>query len=182
MQITYACPGCDATVMLEGVEQRAALECPSCHAAIAIPAGALHRTGAGRGLRLTRCLVCPSHELFARKDFPQRLGVAIVVAGFAASCVAWAWQLLVPTFAILFATALVDVLLYLFMPECLTCYRCQSRYRGDDITEAHGGFDLETHEKHRQGRARAAELTRSAATATAGPPVAAARDGAPPLS
>jgi hypothetical protein len=102
--------------------------------------------------------VCPSSELFARKDFPQRLGVGIVVVGFAASCVTWGMRLLVPTFAILFATALIDVLLYLLMPECLTCYRCGARYRGDGVTDDHGGFDLETHEKHRQGLARAREL------------------------
>jgi hypothetical protein len=109
-------------------------------------------------VRLARCLVCPSAELFARKDFPQRLGVGIVVAGFAASCVTWGMRLLVPTFAILFATALVDVLLYLFMPECLTCYRCGARYSGDSVAADHGGFDLETHEKHRQRAARSRDL------------------------
>ena len=49
-------------------------------------------------------------------------------------------------------TALVDVFLYLLMPECETCYRCCARYRGaGGHTE---GFDLETHEKHRQQRLR----------------------------
>jgi hypothetical protein len=167
MHVTYACPACHATVAVDRVEERAGLECPSCGTILPVPDGAVQRQGAGDGavgagrLRLTRCLVCPSHELFARKDFPQRLGVAIVVAGFAASCVTWAWRLLVPTFAILFATALVDVLLYLFMPECLTCYRCQARYRGDGVADDHGGFDLETHEKHRQGKARAESLRRA---------------------
>jgi hypothetical protein len=160
MHITYACPACDATVTLDGVEKRATLDCPRCAASLPVPVDAVRRESIGSGgrLRLARCLVCPSHELFARKDFPQRLGVGIVVAGFAASCITWGWRLLVPTFAILFATALVDVLLYLFMPECLTCYRCQSRYRGDGVADDRGGFDLETHEKHRQGMARAATL------------------------
>jgi hypothetical protein len=166
MRITYACPACEATVMHDGAESARALVCPQCQATVEVPADAVawigadgERAAAGAGrLRLRRCLVCPGTELFARKDFPQRLGVGIVVAGFAASCVTWAWRLLVPTFAILFATALLDVILYLLMPECLTCYRCAARYRGDGVADDVGGFDLETHEKHRQQRARSREF------------------------
>ena len=166
MRITYACPMCDSTVAVDGVERASTVVCPRCAAAVEVPAGAIAWAGAagepvtaGEGEpRLRRCLVCPCTELFTRKDFPQRLGVGIVVVGFAASCVTWGMRLLVPTFAILFATALIDVLLYLLMPECLTCYRCGARYRGDGVTDDHGGFDLETHEKHRQGLARAREL------------------------
>ena len=169
MRITYACPACDATVTHDRVETTPRLVCPHCAAALAVPPesvawvaadGSPAAAAAGR-VRLRRCVVCPSTELFARKDFPQRLGVAIVVVGFVASCVTWSRYLLVPTFAILFGTALLDVLLYLLMPECLTCYRCAARYRGDGVTVDHGGFDLETHEKHRQQRARIAASAES---------------------
>jgi DNA-directed RNA polymerase subunit RPC12/RpoP len=151
MRATYACPSCDATVTVEGIESLDSLRCPACGTAVQVPADAI---AAGTPPRLRRCLVCPSTELFVRKDFPQRLGLAIVVAGLAASCVAWAWRELVLTFAILFGTALVDVVLYVFMPDCLSCYRCGARYRGEGITGTFGGFDLETHEKHRQLAAR----------------------------
>ena len=163
MPITYACPACAATVSIADVEQASQLACPRCGGMVEVPAGAITWSNAAGGPAepgsgvpvLRRCLVCPSSDLFARKDFPQRLGVGIVVIGFAASCVTWAWQLLVPTFAILFGTAAVDVLLYLFMPECLTCYRCGARYRA--AGGPHGGFDLETHERHRQQKIRLAE-------------------------
>ena len=151
MRITFACPACHATVGLDEIESRAALSCPACGATIAVPEGAI---AAGPPARLTRCLVCPSTELFVRKDFPQRVGLAIVVVGLAASCVAWAWRELVLTFAILFGTALVDVVLYVVMPDCLSCYRCGARYSGPGVRGAFGGFDLETHEKHRQQAAR----------------------------
>ncbi|NDC53257.1 MAG: hypothetical protein EBZ74_02955 [Planctomycetia bacterium] len=151
MRITYACPSCDATVSSDGIEARATLACTACGAAVAVPADAFN---ADPPPRLRRCVVCPSTELFSRKDFPQRAGVAIVVAGFAASCVAWAWRELVLTFAILFGTALVDVVLYVLMPECLSCYRCGARYRGAGVGGTFAGFDLETHEKHRQQAAR----------------------------
>lgn len=156
MRITHACPACSATVTQDKVESRQVLECPACHATLRIPDDAIVR--GGNAPKLRRCLVCPSRELFVRKDFPQRIGLAIVVAGLAASCVAWAARELVATFAILFATAMLDLLLYLFMPECLNCYRCNARYRGDGITADFGAFDLETHEKHRQAVARGREF------------------------
>jgi len=176
MRITYACPACHATVSLPGVETARTLVCPACGAELAVPADAIGwstpaggAAAPGTGLPLLRrCLVCPSGELFARKDFPQRLGVGIVVAGFVASCVTWAWQLLVPTFAILFGTAAIDVVLYLLMPECLICYRCGARYRG--AGGGHGGFDLETHERHRQQRIRLREAAgRGGPTASPAP-------------
>lgn len=160
MRITYACPACHAPATRAGVEHEHALACDACHAVLRLPADAVVRGGPERAVpvRLKRCLVCPSTELFRRKDFPQRVGVGIVVAGLAASCVAWAMRELVATFAILFGTALLDVVLYFLMPECLTCYRCGARYTGDGVADSFGGFDLETHEKHRQMAARARGL------------------------
>jgi hypothetical protein len=148
MRITFACPTCGTMSTEDGLESKASLECRGCGTAIAIPSGSV---GPGR---IDRCVVCPSRDLFVRKDFPQRLGIGIVVVGFAASCVAWGMRELAWTFGILFATAAIDVVLYLFMPDCLTCYRCGARYRGPGVTERHGPFDLETHERHRQARSR----------------------------
>jgi len=91
-----------------------------------------------------------------RKDFPQRLGVGIVVLGFAASCVTWYYHHILLTFGILFATALVDLLLYVLMGNVLECYRCHAQYRGVEGLEDHPPFSLEVHEKHRQQAARLA--------------------------
>ena len=167
MHITFACPACAATVAMRDIESAEALECSACRARLPIPAAALVAGPDGEP-RLQRCLVCPSTELFLRKDFPQRLGVGIVVAGLAASCVTWAWREMLMTFAILFGTALIDVVLYFWVPDCLTCYRCGARYSGDGVANQHGdpaagshqfeAFDLETHEKHRQLVARTKQL------------------------
>ena len=127
-----------------------ALVCPKCGQSIA------DATDAFDDGRLRRCLACPSTDLFVRKDFPQRLGVAIVTVGIIASCVTWAMSLLVATFAVLFATALVDVVLFLIVPDALSCYRCGAIYRLAEGTSAHGPFNLETHERHRQQAARMA--------------------------
>ena len=151
MRITYACPACHATTSIDGIESLDSLECAACHAVLALPPDAFAGRGDDAGPpRLQRCLICPSLELFVRKNFPQRLGVAIVVAG------------------ILFGTALLDVVLFLFMPNCLSCYRCGARYSGEGVANQHGdpaagshqfeAFDLETHEKHRQLVARTKQL------------------------
>jgi hypothetical protein len=110
--------------------------------------------GAIAGNQIKRCLVCPSRDLFARKDFPQRLGVSLVIFGFVASSIAWWNYQVLWTFAILFGTALVDLVLYIVMGQSLTCYRCGAQYRGFEEIEWHGGFDLETHERYRQMAAR----------------------------
>jgi hypothetical protein len=80
--------------------------------------------------------------------------VALVGIGIVGSSIAWFYTNLMWTFGILFATALVDVLLYALVGDALMCYRCDAQYRGVEEIESHGQFDLETHEKYRQLAAR----------------------------
>src|SRR5690606_28879128 len=114
--------------------------------------------GAVAGERVRRCLVCPSHDLYMRKDFPQRLGVLLVGIGIVGSSIAWYYASLSWTFGILFATALADLLLFMLVGSALMCYRCGAQYRGVAEMETHGQFNLETHEKYRQLAARANEM------------------------
>ena len=148
MNITYRCPKCEATSTISVADGDATISCPHCSHSIGIPPGAIQDE------QLNRCLVCPSKELFIRKNFPQRLGVAIVVLGFALSCVTWYFHMVVATFAVLFATAGIDVLLYVLMGDALQCYRCQAHYTGVASLEEHSPFDLEIHERHRQEQIR----------------------------
>jgi hypothetical protein len=131
-----------------------ALVCPNCQSRLSVPAGAVQDE------RLRRCLVCPSSDLFARKDFPQRLGVALVVVGFAASCVTWYYYEPIWTYAILFATAAIDLALYLVCGEALQCYRCGAIYRGAPGLSTHSPFSLDVHERHRQQMAREKQVSR----------------------
>jgi DNA-directed RNA polymerase subunit RPC12/RpoP len=150
MHVTYACQNCGAAIHQQFDASSGALECPTCRQRIAIAAEAVE------GLRVQRCLVCPSRELFVRKDFPQRLGVALVVAGIVGSSIAWYYASLSWTFGILFVTALADLLLFTLVGNALMCYRCGAQYRGVAEMESHGQFNLETHEKYRQISARSA--------------------------
>jgi hypothetical protein len=157
MNVTFSCFQCEQTSQAEIAPGVAQIECAHCGFEISKLEGAMENG------RLRRCLVCPSTDLYARKDFPQRLGVLIVTVGFIASCVTWAYERPIATFAILFATALVDVVLYLFMPNAVMCYRCGARYRGLVESEGYEGFHLETHERHRQQQMRLAEHRKQAA-------------------
>jgi hypothetical protein len=150
MNVTFSCPLCHQTARVDVVPSDAALVCPNCRREMTIPPDAFD------GEQLCRCLVCPSTDLFVRKDFPQRLGVGVVVLGIVASSIAWGYALPIVTFAILSASALIDVVLYLIVPDALMCYRCAAQYRLAAGMGRHGSFDLETHERHRQHTARMA--------------------------
>lgn len=148
MNITYSCGNCDRTVRVGLDADVKRLECPHCRDEIIVPPNALS------GDHINRCLICPSDELFVRKDFNQRLGVAIIAVGFLASTVTWYFYWIYATYAILFASALLDVALYFTVGNLLQCYRCHSEYRGVGNLSEHPHFSLETHERFRQQAAR----------------------------
>src|SRR4029079_14023411 len=116
--------GCQQPARLLIAADTHQLVCPNCSQQIDVPPDAVSDG------RIHRCVVCPSTELFLRKDFPQRLGVTLVVIGFIGSTIAWANYMIWLSFAILFVTALIDLGLYIVMGESLTCYRCHAQYRG----------------------------------------------------
>ncbi len=148
MNATFACPSCEAPVRQHFDASTSALACTHCGQEVRFPAGSID------GQRVKRCLVCPSTDLFVRKDFPQRVGVLIVAIGIIGSSIAWGYGNLPWTFGVLFATALADLALFAVVGSALMCYRCGAQYRGTEAMDAHGQFNLETHEKHRQMQAR----------------------------
>lgn len=154
MNVTFCCPNCQTTLRRDFSATTERLECSSCGQAIAVPRGAVGEE------TVERCLVCPSRDLYVRKDIPQRVGVGVVVAGILASSIAWGYHHVYWTFGILFGTALIDFVLFFVVGNSLMCYRCHAQYRGIDL-DAHGAFDLETHERYRQLSARLAQTSAS---------------------
>jgi hypothetical protein len=150
MNVTFRCPQCDETSRVDLAADAKELACAKCAAKWPLAAG-WQTEG-----KVWQCLICPTSELYVRKDFSQALGVGIVVVGMIVSSIFWAYRMPLWTYAVLFATALIDVVLYLTVGNVLQCYRCQAQYRDVPGLENHGGFDLETHEKHRQQKLRLA--------------------------
>jgi len=164
MNVTFACPHCREPNRLNVTRDDVELKCVHCHGELPTP------KDAWMGAKLRKCLACHCDELFTRKDFPQRLGVATVVIGFAGFLVAQYFYQFWIAYGFLFATLGIDLLLYVLMGEALVCYRCDAHYRGLDETGGHGAFDLETHERYRQIAAREEE-----AGVTASIPIEAAK-------
>jgi hypothetical protein len=99
---------------------------------------------------LESCPRCGCKDIFIRKDFPQKLGMAIVVlaavlflilAARPTTFYLGAWLLV--------AAVVVDAVFYLFVPKVMTCYRCRTDFRGVPINPAFGKFELATAEKYR---------------------------------
>jgi hypothetical protein len=98
---------------------------------------------------LQHCPACGCRELFARKDFPQRVGLAIVVLGAAAAVVMFAIGYVIWGFAVMGSVALADLLISPFVKRCVVCYRCRSEFRNLKIPRNHPAWDLATGEKYR---------------------------------
>lgn len=158
MNVTFLCRQCQRREVLEVPLGAGSFACPDCGREYALPA---LRPGVEEEepKRLEACAICGCEDLFVRKDFSQRWGLSIVVIGFIASSIAWAYHMQLTTYAILFATALIDVALYCLVGNVLQCYRCRAEYRRLEEIGAHDPFSLETHERYRQQAARLGEAT-----------------------
>lgn len=124
------CPRCEAWNSFDADEPLGAIACGKCGGEIALrPTEKLLAGGP-----VDRCWRCGEADFWTKKDFPQRWGLAIVAAGAVAAF--WTYGLS------LVLVALVDFVLYRFLPPATICYVCKTEYRGVPADPAHGPFDL----------------------------------------
>jgi hypothetical protein len=99
---------------------------------------------------LSECPQCGCKDLFIRKDFPQKLGLSIVViAGVAFLALAASRNHFYLGVYVLLAAAVIDALLYWFVPRITVCYRCRAEFRDVRVNPEHEGFELAIGEKYR---------------------------------
>ncbi len=100
---------------------------------------------------LTACPQCGCRDLFVRKDFPQKLGLLLVVlaAGTFLVLAASRTHFYLGVMVLLIATV-IDALLYLVVGKLTVCYRCRTEFRDRPINPEHHGFELAIGEKYRQ--------------------------------
>src|SRR5437588_13126491 len=97
---------------------------------------------------LNECPNCGCRDLFIRKDFPQKIGLSLVIIAalefliLAARRQNFAWGIVV-----LLGAAVIDAILYAIVPRITVCYRCRSEFRDHPINPRHSGFDLAVGEK-----------------------------------
>lgn len=156
MLLVFRCPHCQQTVRRTVAADDRDIACEHC--------------GWTRELRAesdatkspAACCVCGCDDLWRQKDFPQRVGVALVATGALLSTLAWSWFRPVLAIGVLLVFAAIDLVLYWAMPDVLVCYRCGTRHSPEAIDPAHPRFDLETAERYRQERLRLEEAERAA--------------------
>ena len=155
MTLTFECNGCHTSQRVELAGGFLAAACPACSSSVPI------RPEAMEGRTVKECLVCGTKELYVQKDFPHRIGLAIVVVGSVLSCVAWSQYWYPTALAILLGAAALDMCLYYAIGDVLVCYRCLAQYRGTTPNPEHKPFDLGIGERCRQERIRLEMLRRS---------------------
>lgn len=145
IRVRCARPGCRAWVPAPvaspgSVEAR----CPACGDTRALT---LSDALAARR-EVTDCPACGGREFFIRKDFPQRLGLLLVIAFGLAASVFYYYENIVATFGTLFALVAIDAVIYFFVGKVTVCYKCRAEYRGVVYNPNHQPFDLATSEKY----------------------------------
>jgi hypothetical protein len=161
VELTFSCNNCGAIGHVKPLEGATQATCPQCATARPIdPDGAL------RG-ELQFCPACMTSDLYIQKDFPQGLGLFIVIIGIAISTVFWYYEMPISAFAVLILSLVLDFLMYHTVPNVTICYRCLSQFRGAGSNPAgrFGAFDLATGERYRQERIRVQEIRERGARA-----------------
>ncbi len=159
MELTYSCRKCGAIDRVASIENASTLTCPGCGETRPVHTAAFQENG------LHACAACGTEDLYIQKDFPQGLGIAIVVVGFIISSVFWYYERPLWTYAILLSSALLDMVLFYRVPNVTICYRCLAQHRGVGANPADASgaplykpFDLAIGERYRHERLRIEEL------------------------
>jgi hypothetical protein len=106
-------------------------------------------------------------DLYIQKDFPQGLGLLIVVVGFAISTVFWYYEMPIKAYFVLVVSIVLDLVMYHLVPDVTICYRClcQMRGAGSNPEGRYRPFDQAVGERYRQERIRAEQLRQRGAQA-----------------
>jgi hypothetical protein len=154
MELTFSCPSCGTIGQVSSVETQTQASCRACGTVRQL------RTDTIEDGTLHACPWCATTDLYVQKDFPQGLGLAIVVVGFAISTVFWYYEMPISAYLVLLGSIGLDLVMYRLVKDVTICYRCLSQARGDG-SNADGrfkAFDLAIGERYRQERLRAQEL------------------------
>lgn len=118
--------------------------CPRCREPIALTVpDELIESG-----KVEKCAACPGREFFIRKDFPQRIGLLLVIIFGLIATWFFYQRDIIASFATLVTLVVIDALIFLFVGKVTVCYRCRAEYRGFVYNPDHEGFDLATSEKY----------------------------------
>ncbi|MCG3177844.1 MAG: hypothetical protein BIFFINMI_00164 [Phycisphaerae bacterium] len=146
MELRFQCSRCPAGILVDPLETgEETIACPNCKAEVSLAIGPDIRAGGP----VEACCVCGSHEMYRRKDFPQRLGVLLVAAAAIASLTFYYFGMVIAAWAVLAASVVADLGLYYVLPRVTGCYKCGAIYRRAAPNPRHGEFDLAIADKYK---------------------------------
>ena len=156
MKVRFSCPACEAPGRLE-LPGPADWHCPACGHSLH-----LHDPAAGppeEGLHA--CLICGNQELYRKKDFPHRLGLALLALACLASIEPYRRYMMWLVWTIMLGSLAFDFLLYNLVGDVVVCYRCHAQYRG--LPASPGSlvfppYELGIAERYRQEKIRLEQL------------------------
>ena len=146
MYVSYLCPKCDQSNQSPDLGDVTELRCHHCDWQRSI-------SPQESDAPPKDCLRCGNPDLWRQKNFPQSIGLLFVALAAITSSIAWMYYMPVLAIGILMFFAVIDMVLYIFMPDVLVCYRCQTKHHGIDVS-GHATFDHELAEKYRQEKIR----------------------------
>ena len=111
--IARHCPQCKKYSILEAADNKT-LTCPSCQ-------NLWGNVSSVQGI-FERCPMCTCRQFYTVKDFNQIIG--FLVMGIGIVLVPKTFGLSLPVFA------LIDWLIYRYVPTLVACYRCGGEFRG----------------------------------------------------
>ena len=137
--LTIICPDCESRLPIGAAEAPTAIVCGGCDRAIALAVSDKVRDD----VEVDTCPVCEGQELYIRKDFDPKLGLAVIITGALISAGFYWYGMDLVAYAVLGAAALLDLIVYGRLGDLSVCYRCHAEFRGT-YTRTAPFFDLHT--------------------------------------
>ena len=139
MNLTIICPECAGRLPIAAAEAPAAVLCGGCDRAISLAVSDKVRAGE----EVDACPVCGGSEVYVRKDFDPKLGLAVIITGALVSAGFYWYEMDLVAYGVLGGAALLDLVVYGRLRDLEVCYRCHTEFRGDHRRTGEV-FDLHT--------------------------------------
>lgn len=143
MKITFPCKSCKTYSSFDPSENPSKLICPRCSTETSIQISESLQAGQ----TLERCGICEQDKFYVQKDFSRKLGLTLVFIGILLSSYYTYYYGLLGLF-VLIGIALLDWIIYYFLPWMTICYTCRAEYRGFKKNPKHEFFDLKREEQY----------------------------------
>lgn len=122
ISVRYECNKCGREVRANDVTDENSLVCSCGERGQFLP-------DAIRDHKICRCPLCGTDELYLQKDFPERVGLALVVIAFIVATIFWYNYSWVGAIGTLVSVTLVDFAFFHTRKDVTVCYRCLAQFR-----------------------------------------------------